>query len=138
MASKPTQRTLAVLRKDGYTCHIAEKWNAFARIRQDFGGFADILAYKPGVPGVFAIQTCADSGDVQKRVIKLMALENVRIWLLAENRVEIWGWGLRGPRGMKKEWTLRAVPITLESFAQKILEPEEVEPAEPDSRTLPF
>lgn len=115
MPSKPTQRTLKKLRAEGWTCHIVEHFNHFSRVRQDFGGFADILAYKPGESGVLAIQCCADNGgDVSSHMKKLAPLPNVKAWLEAENRLEIWGWGLRGERGARKLWTLRVVPFQSE------------------------
>lgn len=121
MASKPTQRTIEELKKQGYRCHIVERWNSFAKIRQDFGGFADILAYKEGQPGVLAIQTTSDD-NVSSRVKKITEHEaddkksveryyNVRCWLGSNNRIEVWGWGLKGAYGERKKWTLRIVPI---------------------------
>lgn len=140
MPSKPTQRTLKELRENGWTCHIVEKWNSFAKIRQDFGGFGDILAYKPGRVGVLAIQTCADNGgDVQRRVTKLTPLANVTTWLQAGNRLEIWGWGLRGARGKKKEWTLRIVPLTIENIEERKATPQELAKCQKELEpVLPF
>lgn len=116
MASKPVQRSIAELKKRGYTCHVVERWNSFAKIRQDFGGFADILAYKPGEVGVLAIQACADSGDVSKHVKKLLGVANLGVWLQSGNKCEIWGWGMRGERGKRKTWTLRAINMTAGQF----------------------
>ena len=45
----PTQRSLAHLKALGYQARVVEKWNPFAKVRQDlFGG--DVLALKPGSP----------------------------------------------------------------------------------------
>lgn len=120
---------MAHLRKNGYHASIVEKWNQFARIRQDFGGFADILAYKPQEAGVLAIQATSDEkgGNVSARVKKLTApepddkhgpsrIENIKAWLGAGNRLEVWGFGKRGERGARKLWTLRVIPITLDHF----------------------
>ena len=106
----PTQRTLAELRKRGYIAHIVEKWNPFAKIRQDFGGFADILAYKPEIPGVLAIQTTSDS-NIANRVAKSSQNSNLRAWLASGASFEVWGWGRKGKRGKRKIWTLRSVSI---------------------------
>ncbi|WP_428851320.1 hypothetical protein [Imbroritus primus] len=48
MATSPTQRTLALLRKEGYTAEVTEHWNAFAGIRQDLFNVIDVLALGDG------------------------------------------------------------------------------------------
>ena len=57
----PTQRSLKYLREQGYTVAIVERWNAFAKIRQDLFGFIDLLAIKPGE--TLAVQTTASGVD---------------------------------------------------------------------------
>lgn len=114
MASKPVQRTLATLRENGYNAHVVEKWNQWAHRRQDFGGFADVLAYKEGESGVLAIQACADNGgDVSAHFHKLCGVPDLLVWLKAGNRCEIWGWGKRGAAGKRKLWTLRIVGLVV-------------------------
>ena len=67
----PTSRTLAVLREQGYTVAIGEKWNPHARIRQDLFGFIDILAIKRDE--TLAVQ--ATASGVSDRIKKIMASE---------------------------------------------------------------
>jgi hypothetical protein len=55
----PTARSLAHLKALGYQAKVVEKWNPFAKIRQDLFG-ADILALKPGEP-VLVVQATTDS-----------------------------------------------------------------------------
>jgi hypothetical protein len=90
-----------------------ERWNPGARVRQDFLGFADILAVEPDKPGVLAVQACA-TGDQAKRLTKIQSdglAANVRAWLGAGNRIVVWGWAKRGPRGKRKTWTLSDTEI---------------------------
>lgn len=114
MASKPTQRSIAELKRAGYVVGIVEKFNSFIKIRQDYGGFADLIAYHPDRNETLAIQCCADNGGgVSEHLKKLLALDNVRKWIKQPSRrLEVWGWGKRGERGKRKLWTLRNVPIT--------------------------
>lgn len=42
--TSPTARTLRLLRGMGYQAFVVERWNPHVKRRQDFGGFADILA----------------------------------------------------------------------------------------------
>lgn len=138
MASKSIQRSLQELKKRGYTAHVVERFNTFVKIRQDFGGFADILAYKLGEPGVLAIQACVGSGDVAKHVNKLKPLANVKTWLQAGNRLEIWSWAKRGERGARKLWSMVCTPFQMpgvklglvRSFETPGLEPVAETPAE--------
>ena len=50
MATSPTQLSLKLMKERGYLCQIVERWNAFAKIRQDLFGFVDVLCVsKDGV-----------------------------------------------------------------------------------------
>lgn len=114
----PTARSLAVLRQRGALYGVVEKWNPGARVRQDFLGFADVLAVQPGQLGVLAIQICSNAGgDVSGRLHKITSapvVARARAWLEAGNRITIHGWAKRGPRGARKRWTLRERDITRE------------------------
>lgn len=110
MASSPTARTLALLRCEGYTAQVVERWNPHARIRQDLFGVIDVVAIRADETGVLGIQ--ATSGDnVSARLHKAKDAEALRTWLAAGNRFEVWGW-----RKVKGRWTVRKVPITLADF----------------------
>jgi hypothetical protein len=91
----PTQRTLAFLRKQGYTAAITERWNSFARVRQDLYGVIDVLAIRPGE--VLGVQCCEYSG-VSKRVAKIADHENTPRLREAGIRLEVHGW-TKGKRG---------------------------------------
>ena len=67
----PTQRSLAYLREQGYTVAIVERWNPFARIRQDLFGFVDLLAIRKGE--TLAVQTT--STNVSERIKKIQDSE---------------------------------------------------------------
>ena len=59
--NSPTSRSLAHLRKLGFTVGITEKWNPYAHIRQDLFGCIDMVAIKKDVKGVLGIQTTSDT-----------------------------------------------------------------------------
>lgn len=102
MAS-PTARSLAHLRDKGYVAEVVEKWNPYARIRIDLGGFADILAWGNGE--IVAVQTTSAS-NVSAREKKILASEKAHEWVKAGGIISLHGWGLKGPRGKRKTWTL--------------------------------
>jgi len=104
----PTARSLKYLRDLGYHAYVVERWNPYAKVRQDFGGFADILAFREDQRGVLAVQ--ATTGDnVAHRVEKLQNLDVIHAFRLGGNLLVIHGWAKQGARGKRKVWTLREV-----------------------------
>lgn len=102
MATGPTARTLAKLRKDGWTCAVVEKWIPQTKRRLDAFGGIDIIAIRTGE--TLGIQ-CTSQSNVSARVKKLTAEPQMKIWIDAGNRLEVWGWAKRGPAGKRKLWT---------------------------------
>ena len=98
----PTQRTLAALRKDGWTAEVVERWIPGANIRRDLWGFGDILAMHPGRGNLIVQATTTP--HVPDRIAKLLAAPALLCWLLVSphNHVEVWGWAKRGARGKRK------------------------------------
>ncbi len=100
--TSPTQRSLAHMRKLGYVAAITEKWNQFARIRQDLFGFIDVLCL--GNNEVIGVQTTSGS-NVAARVAKIAAHENVGAVRKAGIRIVVHGWR----KDAKGKWQLREV-----------------------------
>ena len=113
MAAGPTQRTLEALRKDGWTCAVAEKWIPQTRQRSDLFGGIDIVALKEN--RTLGVQ-CTSASNVSSRVKKLTALPGMRAWLEAGNWLEVWGWAKRGKAGKRKLWTRSIHEITLDEL----------------------
>ena len=100
----PTARSLEVLREMGYTAEVVERWVPRTRIRRDFAGFADILAFQ--FPwGILAIQATTGS-NAAAREKKARAEPRLALWLRAGGKAEVWSWAKKGPRGKRKLWTL--------------------------------
>jgi hypothetical protein len=91
----PTERTLKYLRAQGYTAVITERWNQFAKIRQDLFGIVDVLALKPGE--TLAVQ-CTSAPNVSARVNKIADHDNTPRLREAGWRIEVHGW-TKGKRG---------------------------------------
>lgn len=113
--TSPTQRTLSLLRKYGYTSYIVEHWNQFARIRQDLFGGIDIVAIKVGQFGVLGIQTTSYS-NMSKRVKKLTAIPALKLWVECGNGLEVWGWKKAGKSGKRKLWEVSKHTIDQSMF----------------------
>lgn len=66
MAS-PTQRSLKILRDDGWLCDVVERWIPGANIRKDLFGIGDILAIKPGErPKLIQVTSTGVSARIKK------------------------------------------------------------------------
>jgi len=87
--STPTQRSLALLRKDGYRAEVVERWNAFAKVRQDLFGIIDIVALGDGK--TIGIQTTSKS-NMKARLHKITESESYPDLLRAGWVIVIHGW----------------------------------------------
>ncbi len=94
------QRTLKRLKEQGYTAEKVERWNSFAKRRQDLFGFGDILII--GHPPCI-IQVCTMSSRAA-HIKKILANENAKEWLARYNLIEVWSW--RKLKVKKKDGTI--------------------------------
>lgn len=101
------------LRAQGYTAQIVERWNQFAKVRQDLFGVIDILAIKPGE--ILGVQATSGVNHNARRT-KSLASENLKLWLTAGGKYAVWSYAKRGERGKRKLWTRREEEIRLEDF----------------------
>ena len=101
MASKSYQRSKLELDRRGYISgQVEQPWTQLSIVRQDFCGFADIIAFHPEQNETLAIQACIGGGDVAKHLKKFRELKSVQVWISQPSRkLEIWSWAKRGGRG---------------------------------------
>ena len=120
-----TQRSLAFLRSRGYHAAVVEKWNQFARVRQDAFGFVDIDAFRRWrtvdgerkyAPVFLKVQTTTQV-NAPARCKKIEANEAAKDWLAIGGRIEVHGWAKQGKRGKRKTWVGRIRTAHLESGA---------------------
>lgn len=117
----PTQRTRDYLKRAGITSAITERWNSFARVRQDLFGFADLVALVPG-RGIVAIQVTSGT-NVAARVAKIYDSAEARQWLECGGVIEVHGWrqvvaqAKTGEKAKRKKWALRRLVVRLDCGA---------------------
>ena len=99
----PTQRSLKMLRDQGYKVWIVEHWNPWARIRQDLFGCIDILAIGNGE--TLAVQTTSRS-NVAARQKKIVENEYYPEMVRSGWKVHIHGWGK-----LKDGWQAKIVEL---------------------------
>lgn len=112
MPSKPTQRSLKLLRESGYRVAIVEKWNHITKTRADLFGFADLFAVHPEQHCVSLIQTTSGS-SIGSRIKKLLIerREEVADCLKSAVDIRVHGWRQLGAKGKRKQWVPRIVRI---------------------------
>ena len=91
MAS-PTALTLHALRASGYTADVVERFVAAANIRRDWGGFGDVLA---AGRGEIVLVQCTTADHVAHRLAKARGRPELRAWLAAGGKFQVWGWHRR-------------------------------------------
>jgi hypothetical protein len=94
MKTSPTQRTLKHLRECGFTACIVEKWNPYARVRQDAFGFGDLLACVPAdseYRGTWLVQTTSGANHAARRR-KIEESYEARNWRVAGGRIAVLSW----------------------------------------------
>lgn len=102
--TSPTQRTLQYLRDAGYPLvQVVEKWNPYARVRQDLFGIIDVVAVGDDIVGVQA----TSASNVSARIQKITDSPALPILRKAGIRVLVHGW--RKSRG---KWVLREVDVS--------------------------
>ncbi len=106
----PTQLSLKNLRERGYMAQVVEKWNSFAKRRQDVFGFGDILAVRQALvkTPILLVQTTTQA-HLTERLAKAEQLPGFSFWLLAGGEIEFHGWAKKGPRGKRKTWQVEIV-----------------------------
>lgn len=114
-STSPTVRSLKLLRENGYTAQVVERFNPYARIRIDLFGFIDICAIKDGE--IVGVQTTSAS-HLSARYKKILEIPEAVIWLKANGRILLHGWGKKGARGKRKLWQTKEVWMTLDDFKQ--------------------
>lgn len=89
------QRSLALLRGEGWRVAVVERWNPHARIRQDLFGVLDLVALRGGE--TLGVQTTSAS-NVAARMRKIAEADAVPDLRDAGWRLEVHGWRKSGRR----------------------------------------
>jgi len=111
----PTSRTLKLLKEEGYTCQVVEKFNPWAKVRIDLFGFIDVVGMKKGKTGILGIQTTSGS-NLSNRIKKAIELPSCRLWLETGNTLEFHGWRKLKNLPGNRQWDCDRRVLTLKSL----------------------
>lgn len=102
MKTSPTSRTLALLRKQGFACQVVERWNQFAKVRQDLFGFIDIVAMDG--TSIYGVQATTATNRAARRE-KILDDPRSLIWQKSGGKILLITWSKKGGRDKRKVWT---------------------------------
>jgi hypothetical protein len=100
-STTPTQRCLALLRREGFAEAVVERRLPRCGVTVDAFGLFDLLAVRADVRGVGGVQATGGTNHAG-RVRKLLGNATLSTWLAAGNRAEVWSWTKR-----RRRWTCR-------------------------------
>lgn len=103
--TSPTQRSLDLLRKDGWLVAVVERWNPHAFIRQDLFGIIDVLAVRGSE--TMGVQVTS-AGNVSARIRKMSESDALPVLREANWRIEVHGWR----KNAKGRWVCRVEDIS--------------------------
>lgn len=106
----PTARSIAHLRKLGWSVCSVEKWIPQTRQRKDAFGFGDLLACHVSNQTIALIQVTS-TGNMSARREKMRGIAEVGLWLASGGVILLHGWAKRGNAGERKLWTLKEEAI---------------------------
>lgn len=112
--TSPTERSLKILRNEGWTAQIVERWNPHARVRQDLFGFVDIIAFARDKRPLLVQTTTAS--NLAARVAKIRSIEAAAEALRSGFDVQVHGW--RAPTKTRRTWLVNVLNMTIEEFLQ--------------------
>lgn len=116
LMTSPTQLSLRLLRQNRYVADVAERWLPQIGRRRDVFHCADILACRRGESGALLVQ-CTTRPNVAARLAKSKQQPELRIWLAAGNRFEVWGWFRIAGR-----WRVNRVAVVGDDLANVAIE----------------
>lgn len=103
------QRSMELLRKEGYMVGNAEYWSQFAGRTIDLFNFIDLVCLSPDNK-IVAVQVT--KGFLKEHIEKITGIPAAQKWIECGGLIVIHWWRELGPKGAK-EWILEVVEVTL-------------------------
>ena len=112
--SSPTSRTLKMMRDEGWTSQVVERWNPHARRRIDLFSVIDVIGINEHE--TIGIQATTLSGR-SSRLNKILECEEALLWQVGKNRsLELWCW-----RKLKNRWRCHRTQFGVDNTLHKLV-----------------
>ena len=98
----PLQRSMKLLREEGFHVEKVEFWNAFSKTRKDLFGILDLLAIDPVTGHTLGVQVTT-LGQRNPHLRKIKASKNYHLLKQADWAIELHSWRKLKASG----WTLK-------------------------------
>lgn len=103
--TSPTQRSLKLLRDEGWLVAVVERWCSFTHRRYDLFGMFDLLAVKGAL--TLGVQ-CTSGANHVSRVNKILDHDHYSDWLALPFRaIEVHSWKKYAKVIGRKRWRVR-------------------------------
>lgn len=79
------------MRECGWTAEVVERFNYFAKVRQDAFGFGDLLCFHPQLKMIALVQTTSRS-NISSRRRKIVKCKEAREWKESGGSIILHGW----------------------------------------------
>jgi hypothetical protein len=110
---------MELYRQDGWTVQVVEKWNPFARVRQDLLGIIDILCVCK-FRGILGLQVTTQ-GKAPEHLRKIQDEPRSQVWLQAGGKLHIVEWKTVQAK-RNKAWFYRTYVFPYAQGASKVPE----------------
>lgn len=112
----PTQLTMAWMKRQGFIAQIVERWNPFAKVRQDLFQVIDIVAVNEQ-GDLLGIQVTTRA-NISSRRAKVRESLGAKYWA-THNQIQVHGWQKSGPR-----WTVKVCEMEYDKYKAMWVEKE--------------
>lgn len=100
------ERSMGLLRAEGYLVGKTEHWHAFAKKRMDLFGFIDLVALGNGK--IVAVQVTKNF--LNEHITKIRSIAAAQRWLSCGGQIVIHWWRELGPKDGKR-WVLEVIGV---------------------------
>lgn len=111
----PAKRSLNFLRETGHHAQVVERWNQFAKVRQDLFGWIDVVAVDPKKPGILGVQTTTTAHQAE-RLQKGRGNGALIAWLLSGGRLAVHGWR----KNTSNRWVVTVHEVTMADLVEEV------------------
>lgn len=109
---RAAQRSMEIMRREGYIVGKVEYWSEFAGRLIDLFGFIDLVALDVAEKKIVAVQVTKD--HLPEHITKIQSIPAASAWLECGGEILIHFWRELGKSGAK-DWVLEVIQVTMDT-----------------------